>query len=1427
MAQDDELKRFGKGSGMNQDDSPEDVDANGDYISATNLRSTGTEAQEAGYNTNLEDLIALSGSLLPGINNVLGGGKFDDTGQILGFRYNSANRCQMILYDANTNTYQTIFTDVTDSAGLTLLPLNPQNIVLAILINKTYAVWWAKDLEVGYCNLVTLAAGGYGTILPEDFSLLKPQCPFPPTGTYGDDAGHPANYWYGRLPQFAVQYVNADFNYSAWSTRSKRFVPYQQNTPTLGNDVGKNNYIIIGVNIGSIRNTTINIARQIGADTVWYIIKSVDRAYITALTHTAVNVATEIYEAYDPATNIYSYASYGNEIAIPVTPNETDLLYDYIWPANAAEKINGNIIALADWKTLYDRPIVPVAIAAIGYDPNIDIPSGTYPDQLRTAGSFPGASGSGAGNHKRNMNITLGGVPHTGDEVIIILADIRDAANIQNYSYIVPSSQDGDLFQVVTSISGTLPAPAFKTNGDGTYTIYFTGDPYFGLQLFSVALYFAGATVANSIPTVVEGTSYQVAIEHFDSKQRPFPISTGNSYIISTPSKAQVNGNAVKISINILNKVAPVGAVTYQIILTKPPVIKILDVTGVVINFKGAWSAINNFPALSINTGIIGDTYQITAPDAPGSEHYTNLGNFNTYKTGDYVTNVGGSSGVSNGQSYSILTKNFANLAGKQVLCLSLNPLNLFNQDYSQEGVQTVLSYDYAVGDRCALHSWIDETGTTHYFNNPCIDVAVLGYDSATYIVKVENSASLVYSGSNILYNGVQINARNIFFRLYSPALVNQTDSSTQSTTEWFEIGEQYNIVNGEYQTTSIDIFDGGGYYKTRQFPNGLQPYQVPPISVLATDLNYSDFYPSEYYSFGRARTDFDQLEKTEQKASIITSQSYVLGSKNNGLNRFYPADIYGEGDGQTSSSWEAIQIMWQRGQQLVVIQGLNVFYIPVNEAYTVLNDQLTGQSISERLLNNGRYATETVGIGNAKESFWKRYNRAGFIDPYKSLPYELTLSGIDPIGKKMSKYFKATLQAAYQLGKKLNQFYNDYYEEVVLCIQAQAGILILFPFDEVDWSPNDSFVIVPGDVTATPNGVNCTASYDSMTGLVTYTPSAGFVGNNAPTFTFNAPGGPYTKNNCLTWTAGSTDVLDFAFTPQTGVPLSTVISSNIIGVFGPTIPVAISISGGQYSINGGAWTSSAGTVIAGDSVQVRQTSSAIESTETIITLTISGTSAPFSVTTGTTDVEPFMFIDLTDQPVSTLIASNIITVDGPTIPVAISITGGEYSINGGTYTSVAGTVVQGDMVQVRQTSSASPSTTTDVVLTIGSASDTWSVTTAAGGGGYIKLEVDTLSYNYTLVGVTGTGLPTGMDMANLNPGEYMYYSLIGTVSYPQTLHVEITTSFAVPGMEIQLYYSAAMDTQHIPILDNGTYDVPLLHDISDPDYLIITIKPA
>ncbi|MBK8743144.1 MAG: hypothetical protein IPM02_28420 [Betaproteobacteria bacterium] len=95
-----------------------------------------------------------------------------------------------------------------------------------------------------------------------------------------------------------------------------------------------------------------------------------------------------------------------------------------------------------------------------------------------------------------------------------------------------------------------------------------------------------------------------------------------------------------------------------------------------------------------------------------------------------------------------------------------------------------------------------------------------------------------------------------------------------------------------------------------------------------------------------------------------------------------------------------------------------------------------------------------------------------------------------------------------------------------------------------------------------------------------------------------------------------------FGFAAQTGLALSAAAISNTITPTGYNAPAAISVSaGGSYRINGGAFVTTAGTLNPGQSVAVRQTTSASFNTMTTATLSIGGVSGAFNVTTNAPSV--------------------------------------------------------------------------------------------------------------------------------------------------------------------------------------------------------------
>jgi hypothetical protein len=89
-----------------------------------------------------------------------------------------------------------------------------------------------------------------------------------------------------------------------------------------------------------------------------------------------------------------------------------------------------------------------------------------------------------------------------------------------------------------------------------------------------------------------------------------------------------------------------------------------------------------------------------------------------------------------------------------------------------------------------------------------------------------------------------------------------------------------------------------------------------------------------------------------------------------------------------------------------------------------------------------------------------------------------------------------------------------------------------------------------------------------------------------------------------------------FGFTDVTNADLSTQYESDYSGTSGINVPVALSITGGEYELNSGLWSSDPTTTVNGDYFRVRTTSSGTPNTAVTVTLTIGGVAGTFTVTT-------------------------------------------------------------------------------------------------------------------------------------------------------------------------------------------------------------------
>lgn len=1135
-----EIRGF-KGGGMDSDSALSEIAAN-DFRAAWNFRTTGTAEGEEDEGTNIESTEEIEGTRADGLNKAIGAQGFEILRKGLAFIYNSQDLNQIIEIDYDTNEETILFTNKTDSGGDIVLPLDPQYYVTDIKLIGGFYVFTDSNMQPCYISRDRLIDGSYGVLTADDFLLIKAQILVPPTAAYNDDASRSVNLMSGNLFQFRNQVVYLDNEYSALSTISKRPVPTSEGTPAIGTDVAKNNNIIVSTHIGTNRVSRVIISARIG-ELDWFTIKDKNRADIILLPDTEVDVAQEIYEAYDPTTGLYSFAFYNDGLYNNLDVLETDLIADYVpLKAESVEILNGNVLALAGLTEGYLRPNPSIILSVSTYQPDISIDNPDAATSLRVDWAQDRPSGTSA----RLVWAMFYGEAKEGDEITIKIGGLSTGVIYTTIVYEVRPVDDGNTLNAIRDLATQIPHPTAVYESGGAVRLEFItrkesqtpdGDRE-EAKTIDIDLANAGSGASKSVSSLKLNSAYQLALAHYDRWGRPFPISTNDGYVIKTQSFSQLQGLASVINWEI-NSAAPEGAVSAQWLLSK-----------------------NN-------------THESTL-----------------YVVGKISANT------------------------SQYIVVNINSLKEFNEGNNA----SILNYEFSEGDRCTFH-YYDNSGIV-WLSNPSIDVEVIGFDIevtvdvppvTNYLLKVRRSSQLDVD---------TVTGKNILLEIYTPRkrVITGSDGEVSlAPTLFYEIGNQIDIVDGEYLITSGQITDGDAYFKTRQLEDAittdLEVYEVE-------SFDFSDFYVSNFTSYGRPRSYYDVREREEKKASIRYSDVFRLGSEVNGITRFYPERIYGEGDGETSSDFGWINKIRQRDNYLVCIQEYKIWHIPIFTS--ILEDQTAQQNIaiSDRILGQARgLQSGKFGMGGAKESYAESKNGTiYFIDPNNSIPLRDGYDGVKPISVKMSKFFKRVLQQAKKDGKKIIGWFDEFNQEYVVAIESVGDILTSFTFNSDNWLTEDDYTVIPADLVEETPPTKGSVTINTTTGIATYTPDLDELGSDSFEFTFMDGVTPVTKRVCIIIEEGNSDVFDFVFGDLIDKSLSTLYTSNSILIGGNNIPSPISITGGEYQITRDGvdlgWTSSAGFVNALDVVTVRQTSSGSYETTTNTTLTVGNQSDTFSVTT-------------------------------------------------------------------------------------------------------------------------------------------------------------------------------------------------------------------
>lgn len=271
---------------------------------------------------------------------------------------------------------------------------------------------------------------------------------------------------------------------------------------------------------------------------------------------------------------------------------------------------------------------------------------------------------------------------------------------------------------------------------------------------------------------------------------------------------------------------------------------------------------------------------------------------------------------------------------------------------------------------------------------------------------------------------------------------------------------------------------------------------------------------------------------------------------------------------------------------------------------------------------------------------------------------------------------------------------------------------------------------------------------------------------------------------------AADTTPDSFTFTPVSSAVQGALVTSGAVTIAGINLPAAATISGDgtpTFSVNGGPWVTSS-SVTVGDSIQVRLTTASSGNVTRTATFVVGGVSATFDVTTAyDSTADAFSFVDQTGVNPNVTVTSAAVTIAGLEIPAAVSATNGaEVRINGGAW-ATTGSISTGETLEVRLLSGTF-NATTGTVVTVGSVTDTFSVTVRDGDALPNAFTVANLtnqepnayatSSTVTLTGfdVAQIGVASGSAQISINGGSF---GSGGTITSGSTITLRVMTGYA------------------------------------------------
>lgn len=179
-----------------------------------------------------------------------------------------------------------------------------------------------------------------------------------------------------------------------------------------------------------------------------------------------------------------------------------------------------------------------------------------------------------------------------------------------------------------------------------------------------------------------------------------------------------------------------------------------------------------------------------------------------------------------------------------------------------------------------------------------------------------------------------------------------------------------------------------------------------------------------------------------------------------------------------------------------------------------------------------------------------------------------------------------------------------------------------------------------------------------------------------------------------------------FTFEERRDMPPGQMVQSGAVRLDGINVAVPVTVTGGEYSIDNGPFTAAAGTAARNQMLRVRGRAPAEPGAVHQVRVQAGETEAVFRISTAQPDglADGFLFLDEFNATPGAEYESETITVSGLRAPAGISVTGGEYSLDGHPFTAEPGTAANGQTLKLRTHAPEQYNHASSAVLRIGGA---------------------------------------------------------------------------------------------------------------------------